>query len=181
MDDLVTAPKEVSNAREEWKLAGIVFFGVVALVLLYETYVILRPFIAPLILGAVLATIAFPLFLRGRDRAHGSDAKAGLVMIVLITVGVILPVLAIIMLLVQQANTVVQEMRSGEVARTLQKMNLPARLPWLEKVVPGFDPSGFSAQRVILPIAQKAPAWIAEHGTEVVGGIAGMVIGLFLV
>src|SRR5258707_1248634 len=80
------------------------------------------PCIAPRILGGVLATIAFPMFRRVRARLHDSDAKAGLVMIVLITVGVILPVLAIIMLLVQQANTVVQEMRSGEVARTLQRM-----------------------------------------------------------
>src|SRR5260221_9871172 len=181
MDDLVPTPKEASNAREEWKLAGMVFFGLVAIVLLYQTYVILRSFIAPLILGAVLATIAFPMFRRVRARMHNSDTKAGLVMIVLITVGVILPVLAIIFLLVQQANTVVREMRSGEVARTLQKMNLTERLPWLQKVVPNFDPARFSPQLVILPIAQKAPAWIAEHGTEVVGGIAGMLIGLFLV
>jgi predicted PurR-regulated permease PerM len=181
MDDLVSTRNEASTAREEWKLAGIVFFGLVALVLLYETYVILRPFIAPLILGAVLATIAFPLFLRVRARLHNSDTKAGLVMIVLITIGVILPVLVIIFLLVQQANTVVQEMRSGEVARTLQRMNLTERLPWLQKVAPGLDLTTISPQRVILPIAQKAPAWIAEHGTEVVGGIAGMLIGLFLV
>ena len=37
MDDLVPTPKEASTEREEWKLAGVVFFGLVALVLLYET------------------------------------------------------------------------------------------------------------------------------------------------
>src|SRR5256885_5285519 len=141
MDDLVPTPKEASTEREEWKLAGVVFFGLVALVLLYETYVILRPFIAPLILGAVLATIAFPMFRRVRVRMHNSDAKAGLLMIVLFTVRAILPVLAIIFLLVQQANTVVQEMRSGEVLRMLQRMNLTDRLPWLQKVEPGFVPA----------------------------------------
>ena len=74
MDDLVPTPKEAANAREEWKLAGMVFFGLVAIVLLYETYVILRSFIAPLILGAVLATIAFPMFRPVRARMHNSDA-----------------------------------------------------------------------------------------------------------
>lgn len=179
MDEM--KPTSTRVAQDEWRLAGMVFFGLVALVLLYETYVILRPFVAPLILGAVLATIAYPMFLRVRARMRGHNERAGLVMIVLITVGVILPVLAIIFLLVQQANVVVQEMRSGQVERTLQRMNLTTRLPWLQKVIPGFDPSTMSAQHLFLPIAQKAPAWIAAHGTEVVGGLAGMTIALFLV
>jgi predicted PurR-regulated permease PerM len=167
--------------RDEWRMAGVVFFGLVAILLFYETYVILRPFIAPIILGGVLATVAYPVFRRVRAWMDGHNERAGLVMIVLITVGVIIPVLLIIMLLVQEANAVIQHMRSGEVQRILQKMDLSDRLPWLHKLVPGFDPATLSPERVVLPIVQKAPAWIAAHGAGVVGGLAGIAIGLFLV
>ena len=171
------APKQ----RQEWRLAGIVFFALIAIAVLYATYFILEPFLAPIMLGAVLATVTFPIFRRIRERFHGGANKAATAMLFLITFTILLPSFLIIVLLVQEANVVVKHLQSGDMERALQRLDIGNRMPWLKRVAPDFDPTAISPSRVIIPVVQKAPAWIAEHGAAVIGGLAGLVIGLFLV
>ena len=171
------APKQ----RQEWHLAGIIFFGLIAFAVLYATFVILEPFLAPIMLGAVLVTVTFPIFRRVRARMHGGANRAATVMLFLITFVILLPSFLIIVLLVQEANVVAKHLQSGDATRALQRLDVSNRMPWLKRVAPNFDPAAINPSHVILPIVQKAPAWIAEHGASVIGGIAGLVIGLFLV
>lgn len=170
-----------SKERHEWRLAGIIFFALIALAVLYAAFVILEPFLAPIMLGAVLVTVTFPLFRRIRDRLHGGANKAAAVMLFLITFVILLPAFLIIVLLVQEANVVAKHLQSGAMERAMTRLDISNRLPWLKRVAPDFDPAAISPGRVIIPVVQKAPAWIAEHGAAVIGGIAGLVIGLFLV
>jgi predicted PurR-regulated permease PerM len=170
-----------SKHRQEWRLAGIVFFALIAIAVLYATYVILEPFLAPIMLGAVLVTVTYPIFRRIRDRFHGGANKAAAVMLFLITFTILLPAFLIIVLLVQEANVVVKHLQSGDMERAMTRLDISNRMPWLKRVAPNFDPAAISPGRVIIPVVQKAPAWIAEHGAAVIGGIAGLVIGLFLV
>ncbi|MGH9423258.1 MAG: AI-2E family transporter, partial [Thermoanaerobaculia bacterium] len=175
------ASSEVSKPRQEWRLAGVVFFALIALAVIYATYVILEPFLAPIMLGAVLAVVTFPIFKRIRTRMHDGANRAAVAMLVLITFTILLPAFLIIVLLVQEANVVVKHLQSGDMERALQRLDISNRMPWLKRVAPDFDPSAISPSRVIIPVVQKAPAWIAEHGASVIGGLAGLVIGLFLV
>jgi len=165
----------------DWQLPGIIFFGAVACLLIFATYRILVPFLTPLLLGAVLVTVTYPIYSRLHHRLKGSRTRAGLAMLLILTFVVLLPTIVIIFLLVQQANAVVLSLQSGDASRALQRLDIGTRLGWLRRFFPNFDPSSISPQRAILPIVQKAPAWIAEHGAAVVGGIAGIVIGVFLV
>jgi predicted PurR-regulated permease PerM len=174
------APAEEERERQEWHLAGIVFFGLIALGVLYATFVILRPFLAPIMLGAVLVTVTFPIYRRVRERMHGRENGAAAVMLVLVTFTILLPAILVIILLVQEANVVVKHLQSGDATRALQRFDIASRMPWLKRVAPNFNPAALSPARVIVPIVQKAPAWIAEHGTGLIGGIAGVVIALFL-
>jgi predicted PurR-regulated permease PerM len=166
--------------RHEWRLAGIVFFALIALGILYAAFVILRPFLAPIMLGAVLVTVTFPIYRRVRERMHGRENGAAAVMLVLITFTILLPAFLVIILLVQEAEVVVKHLQSGDATRALQRFDVGSRMPWLKRVAPNFNPAAISPARVIVPIVQKAPAWIAEHGTALIGGIAGVVIALFL-
>jgi predicted PurR-regulated permease PerM len=171
------APKQ----RQEWRLAGIVFFALIALTVIYATYVILEPFLAPIMLGAVLVVVTFPIFKRVRARMHGSADRAAAAMLFLITFTILIPAFLIIVLLVQEANVVVKHLQSGDMERALQRLDISNRMPWLKRVAPNFDPAAINPSHVIIPVVQKAPAWIAEHGAAVIGGLAGLVIGLFLV
>src|SRR5437588_6086591 len=177
----ITPGVDEAKARKEWHLAGVIFFALIALIVFYETFIILEPFFAPIILGAVLVTVTFPIFRRVRQRMHGHDNRAATVMLFLITFIILLPSLLIIVLLVQEANVLVKHLQSGDAERALQRLDVGHRMPWLKRVAPNFDPAAISPAHVIIPIVQKAPAWIAQHGAELIGGIAGVVIALFLV
>ncbi|MEA2238877.1 MAG: hypothetical protein QOC81_3601 [Thermoanaerobaculia bacterium] len=166
--------------RQEWHLAGIIFFALLALGILYAAFFILEPFLAPIMFGAVLATVTFPIYRRLRDRMHGAN-RAAAVMLVLVTFTVLLPAFLIIILLVQEANVVVKHLQSGDMERILQRLDVSHRMPWIKRVAPDFDPAAINPAHVIIPVVQKAPAWIAVHGAAVIGGIAGLVIALFLV
>src|SRR5947209_13480402 len=177
----LTPDADEAQERREWHLAGIIFFAVIALIVLYETYVILEPFLAPIVLGAVLVTVTFSIFRRVRERMHGHSSRAATVMLFLITFVILLPALLITILLVQEANVLVKHLQSGDAERALQRLDVGHRMPWLKRVAPNFDPAAINPAHVIIPIVQKAPAWVAEHGAGLIGGIAGVVIALFLV
>ncbi|MGA8807969.1 MAG: AI-2E family transporter [Thermoanaerobaculia bacterium] len=177
----ITPDADEAQERQEWHLAGIIFFVLIALVVLYETFVILEPFLAPIILGAVLVTVTFSVFQRVRVRMHGHANRAAAVMLFLITFVILLPALLITILLVQEANVLMKHLQSGDATRALQRLDVSHRMPWIQRIAPNFDPAAINPAHVILPIVQKAPAWIAQHGAGLIGGIAGVVIALFLV
>jgi predicted PurR-regulated permease PerM len=177
----ITPDVDEARERKEWHLAGVIFFALIALIVFYETFIILEPFLAPIILGAVLVTVTFPIFRRVRARMRGHANRAATVMLFLITFVILLPALLITILLVQEANVVVKHLQSGDAERALQRLDVSHRMPWLKRVAPNFDPAAVNPAHVIIPIVQKAPAWIAQHGAGLIGGIAGVVIALFLV
>jgi predicted PurR-regulated permease PerM len=177
----ITPDADEARQRHEWRLAGIIFFALIALVVLYATFIILEPFLAPIMLGAVLVTVTFSVFQRVRKRMHGHANRAAAVMLFLITFVILLPALLITILLVQEANVLVKHLQSGDAERALQRLDISHRMPWLKRVAPNFDPAAINPAHVIIPIVQKAPAWIAQHGAGLIGGIAGVVIALFLV
>ena len=47
--------------RPEWRLTGIIFFGVIALAVLWATFRIIWPFITPILLGAMTVTLTYGL------------------------------------------------------------------------------------------------------------------------
>jgi predicted PurR-regulated permease PerM len=63
----------------------------------------------------------------------------------------------------------------------LQRVDLTGRLEFLRRWIPGFDPATVNPQRLLLPVLQQMPGWVARNGAAVVGGIAGLVLSFFLV
>jgi predicted PurR-regulated permease PerM len=129
----------------------------------------------------ILVTLTFPLFLRVRNRAKNhSSPLAAIVMLLGITFLLVIPVFVLVLLLVHEANTLIQRMQSGETQQMLARLDLSHRLLFLKRWIPGFDPATVSPQHLILPIVRGVPGWVARNGATVVGGAAGMVIGFFL-
>src|SRR5437870_1368833 len=166
--------------RPEWRLAGIIFFGLFALLILWATFRIIWPFLTPLLVAAILVTLTHSLYLRLRDRMRGRSAIAAITMLLGITFLLVIPLFLITIALVYEANTVIEGMRSGEARQMLARLDLTSRLQWLKRWVPGFDPASVSPQRLFLPIVEGIPGFVAKHGAAVVGGIAGLVISFFL-
>jgi predicted PurR-regulated permease PerM len=160
----------------EWRVAGIIFFALFALVILWATVMIIRPFLTAIILGAVLVTLTFNLFKRVRARLGGRNALAATVMLAATTLLLILPAFVMGGLLVEQAGNLIQHLQSGQTRQVLGRIDIAGRLEFLRRVIPGFDPSTLSLQRIVLPVVQQVPGWVARNGAVVVGGIAGLVV-----
>jgi predicted PurR-regulated permease PerM len=177
----MTKAHRAAPASREWRVAGIIFFSFIAALILYAAFRILWPFMTAIILGAILVTVTFPTFVRVRKRLHCGSPTAASLMLVGITFLLILPIFFTVLLIVQQANGVIQHLQSGEAQQMLARLDLPHRVAFIQRFVPSFDPQSISPQRLILPIVRAAPGWVAAHGTDVIGGLAGMLVGFFLV
>lgn len=166
--------------RPEWRLTGVIFFGLIAIVVLLATFRILRPFLTPILLAAMVVTLTHRLYLRLRERTRKRSWLAATIMLFGITFLLVIPLFLIAIALVHEANMLMQNMQSGEAKEFLARLDLTNRLAFLHRWVPGFDPASLSPQRLLLPIVQQIPGWVARNGTTVVGGIAGLLIGFFL-
>jgi predicted PurR-regulated permease PerM len=167
--------------RREWRVTGVVFFGLLTLVILYATVMIIRPFLTAIILAGVLVIVTFGIYRRILGRVNGRRNMAALIMLVFITLVIALPLFLLTMLLVQQANTLIAHMQSGEAQALLQRLDIPGRLMWVKRFVPGFDPHSVSPDRLVLPIVRQIPGWVARNGATVVGSVAGVFITFGLV
>ena len=166
--------------RREWRLAGVVFFSAIALLVLWATFHILRPFVTPIVLAAVLVTLTFRLFVHVRERLRGSSPLAAVVMLFGITFLLALPLFILVVLLVHEASGLVQSVQSGHAQQLLARLDLTSRLAFVHRWFPQFDPASISPQRIVLPIVRGIPGWVARNGAAVVGGVAGLVIEFFL-
>lgn len=167
--------------RPQWKLAGVISFALLALLLLYAAFKILWPFITAILFGMILVILTFHLFRRVRVTTKGSSNRAAIVMLIGTTFVIVIPALILGILLVQQANAVVENLRSGEAQQMVQRIDVARYLSWIKRIAPNFDPATLSPQRILLPAIQQVPGWVARHGGAVVGGLAEMLLGFALV
>jgi predicted PurR-regulated permease PerM len=179
MTDLTSL--EASPRRREWRLGGIIFFSVLAIALLYAAFKIIWPFITAILIGLILVTLTFPTYRRLREKMKGKSGGAAVVMLIGITIVIVIPATILAILLVQQANVAAQRLQSGETREMLQRIDVAGRLQWVKRYIPNFDPASVSPQRLILPVVQQIPGWVARNGGALVGGLAGVIIGFFLV
>ncbi|MFZ2491076.1 MAG: AI-2E family transporter [Thermoanaerobaculia bacterium] len=167
--------------KPQWRLAGIIFLGVLALGLLYFAFMIVWPFMTAILLGAIMVTLTFRLYRQVRVRLKGRGNLAAVVMLIGTTLIIVLPALVLATLLVQQADVVVESLQSGDAERLVQRINVTERLAFVKRIVPSFDPATLSPQRLLLPALRQIPGWFARNGGALLGGLAGMVLGFFLV
>jgi predicted PurR-regulated permease PerM len=182
---VIETPETLSTAeleeRPQWRLTGIIFFAVLALLLLYAAFKILWPFMTAILLGAILVILTFSLFRRVRMTTKGSSARAAVVMLLGITFVIVIPAVILGILLTQQANVVVEKLQSGDAQQMIKRIDVSHYLSWVRRIAPNFDPATLSPQRILLPALQQVPGWMARHGGAVIGGLAGMLLGFAMV
>ncbi|HYI08191.1 MAG TPA: AI-2E family transporter [Thermoanaerobaculia bacterium] len=170
----------MGDRRPQWRLTGVVFFGMLAVLLLYAAFKIIWPFMTAILLGAILVILTFGLFRRVRMTTKGSSNRAAIVMLLLITFVVVIPALILGALLVQQANVVIDKLQSGEAQAMVKRIDVTRHLSFIKRVAPNFDPATLSPDRILLPAMRQAPGWVARHGGAMLGGLAGALLGFAL-
>ncbi|MEA2491892.1 MAG: hypothetical protein QOH21_3684 [Acidobacteriota bacterium] len=168
------------ESKPQWKATGIIFLGLVALLLLWAAFEIIRPFLTAILLGAILVTLTFNLFRRVRIAAKGSSTKAAIVMLLGTTFVLVIPATVLTILLVQQANDLVEKLQTGEAQQMIKRIDLTHSLGWVKRFAPKFDPASLSPDRLLLPAMRQVPGWVARNGGALLGGIAGLFLGFAL-
>jgi predicted PurR-regulated permease PerM len=164
----------------EWRLTGIIFFGLIAIVIVWAAFKIIQPFLTPILLGAMLVVLTFPTYRRLCARLRQRSYLAAAIMLVAATFLIIIPAFFLAILLVQQANGLIGEFQTGHAQQIMARFDVSSHLQWVRRWVPSFDPQNLNPQRLILPIVREIPGWVARNGGAVLGGLAGMLIGFFL-
>jgi len=167
--------------RPQWRLAGVICFALLALLLIYAAFKILWPFMTAILLGMILVILTFNLFRLVRSKLNGSSNRAATVMLVGITFVIVIPAVVLSILLVQQANVVVENLRSGEAQQMVKRIDVAKSLSFIKRIAPSFDPETLSPQRILLPAIQKVPGFVARHGGTFIGGLAGLLLGFAMV
>lgn len=173
-------PKSVERPPQ-WRMAGVIFFGLLALLLVWAAFAIVRPFLTAILLGAILVILTFDLFRRVRTRMKGSSTQAAVTMLLGITVVIVIPAVILGVLLTQQANLVMEKLQSGEAQQMIQRIDLTQHLSVIRRFAPNFDPATLSPDRILLPAVRQVPGWVARHGGSLIGGLAGALLGFALV
>ena len=152
-----------------------------AVAVLWGAALIIKPFLTAILLSVILVTLTYPTFRRVRTHTKGNSNSAAVVMLIAITLILVIPAVILSMLLVQQANTVVENLQSPETMKTVRSIDVTKYLAPIQRIAPNFDPNSLSPERLLLPAIQRIPGWVARNGGAVVGGLAGAVLGFFLV
>jgi predicted PurR-regulated permease PerM len=158
----------------------VVFFTMLSLLLLYAAFKIIWPFMTAILLAAILVTLTFGIFRKVRARMKGSSNQAAVVMMLGITIIVVIPALIIAMLLIQQANVIVDKLQTGEARAMVERIDLTHNLEFIKRFAPNFDPATLSPDRLVLPAIRQVPGWFARNGGALLGGLAGMFLGFAL-
>jgi predicted PurR-regulated permease PerM len=166
--------------QREWRTTGRVAFGLLALVLVAATYQILKPFLSAIVLAAILVVLTYPTYDRVTRAMRGRRGLAALVMLLGVTVLLVLPAFLIGVLLVGQAKSLIDSLQSGEARAMLSQIDLAERLSFLTRRIPGLDPTTLRPDQWVLPVLREIPGWVGRHGQALLGGLAGLVVGLLL-
>ena len=146
--------------------------------ILLLTFSVLRPFIVPLIWGAILAYVAWPAHQRSLKLMRGRTGAAALLTTVLVTLALVVPLIWLIFLLrIEVADGYAQAKQflatKPELAPALK--DLPWLGPWLDQLL----------QRVSSNpglIGEQVLAWMEESSMEVtrlLGGVGRNLAKLF--
>lgn len=174
-------PNEPVERPRDWRLAGIICFGLITLAILWATWLIIRPFIDAIVLGAVFTTITFPTYRRVRAKLRGRENLAALIMVIGILLLILIPAVILGMLLVQQANGVIADFQNGSAQRLLTRVDMPSHLMWVKRFAPTFDPASVSPERLLIPVVREIPGWVARNGAAIVGSVAGIAVTFAMV
>jgi predicted PurR-regulated permease PerM len=161
--------------RQEQLFAA--FFFAVFLFLLYQLYLFLAGFFAPLVWAGILALMFYPLTTRLAGWLRGSRAAAAGLLLVVVLVGAILPSLYLGSVLVRQATAAYAQLqeavRGGDVASLLATLRASRVGTLWTRATPWLDRATFDPSEVLL----RATNWLSD---QIVGQATGLARNVLL-
>lgn len=158
----------------------VLVFGAFALfagVVLATVGRILMPYFAPILLAGMIVSMTHRLYLRLVARLKGRKDLAAALMLVGITLLVFIPLTLMLLLLIQQASSLVEALRHVHLRELDSNPRVVSLLALLGRVVPGFNPATINLQQLVLGAVRGLPGLVASSGGRLLGGLANVAFG----
>jgi predicted PurR-regulated permease PerM len=171
----VPAPRRMPFAASLGLARGqvIVFFFFTAfLFLLYQLYLVVSPFLAPIIWAAILAMLFFPLYRVVLRWCDGRETAAALALTIVVTAVIVLPTISLSSVITREAASLYQRLSeyvsSGELNETVQRLRA-SRFGRLVDRLEGYEIDWSSAARTGV---DTASAVVVSQVTAVARNVA---------
>jgi predicted PurR-regulated permease PerM len=159
---------------------AIAVYGLLAALVLYATFLVIRAFLTPLLLALVVVTLTYGMFERLTERVGGRPNLAASVMLLFITLVLAVPTTILIFMLVDQAGTLFQRLQSADFQQFLGNFSVERRLASLQRWVPWLRIDQVRLDGLIRDLVERLPAIVATQGSRVLAGFFGLFIGFLL-
>ncbi len=161
------------NDRE--RIAQIIYYGAVLLVG-YLSFLIFAPFLVPLGWGAVLAVCVYPVHSRLTPRVGRSHAALSSTLLVFVLI--VVPVWLLVQVLISEVGQAVTTLQGAATTPPQPPDWLVRSWHWVQAHVPSLAPERLS--QAISAAAQRIGGAVAEGSGKVIGGVALIVVDLFI-
>ena len=161
------------NDRE--RIAQIIYYGAVLLVG-YLSFLIFAPFLVPLGWGAVLAVCVYPVHSRLTPRVGRSHAALSSTLLVFVLI--VVPVWLLVQVLIGEVGQAVTTLQGAATTPPQPPEWLVRAWHWVQAHVPSLAPERLSQS--ISAAAQRIGGALAEASGKLIGGVALIVVDLFI-
>lgn len=155
----------------------IVFFLIIALLVVWAGILILAPFLTSILLAVIVVTLTWPFYQKLLRKLNGRENLAASLMLLFVTVGVFLPLFFFILMLIEQANALFEAIRGTDFNQMFQALRIEERVTVIQGYVPWLDLREIDLGGFIVQTVEQVPAWVATYGGSFVASLTNVVIG----
>lgn len=163
----------MSHSKQQYFLVALII-GALALV-----FFILRPFLAPLILGMVFAVVLQPLYRRLVTRFGGRESLASLATVFITIILILIPMFFIGFQILKEAQEVYTSYSGGGLQGLVDRAT-GTLAPMADRVVPGSGESIRTLSTQIDAYAETALSWLIQHLGATFSSVAAVILALFI-
>ena len=148
---------------------------ILSLIVLYFVYRIFQPFLLPISLAVILATLCFPVFNWTCQRLQSRRNWAALLTCIWVTAIIIVPFVVLVILLTAQMTEVYQQfqsrLESGAWQEFLNLQDNPRLKPWADWIGQYADLENFDLMGSLGAGLQQVSLFFLRQSTSIVSGI----------
>jgi|WetSurMetagenome_2_1015567.scaffolds.fasta_scaffold191889_1 predicted PurR-regulated permease PerM len=176
----------MSGKRNEATLddAGRIVLLVLLLGALYLAFRIIRPFLDPILLAAILAPIVYPLFRWLRDRLRGRATPAAVATCLLVVIVILGPLSLLTVAVVNQGASSVQAIQTwvkdGQLDALMTGPKMDSFRAFAARAMPLVDPERLDLKKVVLSASSRLGNFVASNAGALLSSTGGMVANVVL-
>ena len=149
-------------------------------IILYFCFRIMQPFLMPVFLALILATLLSPLYGVLAVRLNARRSVAALIVCITLTVAILLPVVFLSISVANEANDAYQRLKDPEMRRTVETWLDPSVSPVLRRIN-AWLPASFQLETLQLSAqAQKIGIAMLAVATAFATGVLNFIIEYFI-